>query len=88
MGHLNWKGEWISDESPFDKASEYSLKQDLIKELLEVAKKYQGRIKDKTIVEAANELLRNITFEINIVLNYNPNAIKIITFCYNRKSKF
>jgi hypothetical protein len=54
MGHINWKGEWISDESPLDKAGEYSLKQDLIKELLEVAKKYQGRIKDKTIAEAAS----------------------------------
>jgi hypothetical protein len=58
MGPLNWKGEWISDESPFDKAGEYSLKQDLIKEFLEVAKKYQGRIKDKTIVEAANEVAK------------------------------
>ena len=58
MGHLNWKGEWISDESPFDKASEYSLKQDLIKELLEIAKKYQGRIKDKTIAEAAFEVFK------------------------------
>jgi hypothetical protein len=56
MGHLNWKGEWISDESPFDKASEYSLKQDLVKELLEVAKKYQGKIKDNTIAEAASEV--------------------------------
>jgi hypothetical protein len=56
MGHLNWKGEWISDESPFDKANEYSLKQDLIKELLNVAKKYQGRIKDNTIAEAAIEV--------------------------------
>lgn len=53
-GLLNWKGEWISEESPFDKAAEYSLKQDLIKEFLEVAKKYQGRIKDKTIAEAAS----------------------------------
>jgi hypothetical protein len=58
MGHLNWKGEWISDESPFDKASEYSLKQDLVKELSEVAKKYQGRIKDKTIAEALNEVIK------------------------------
>jgi hypothetical protein len=58
MGHINWKGEWISDESPFDKASEYSLKQDLIKELLEVAKKYQGRIKDKMIAEAASEVVK------------------------------
>jgi hypothetical protein len=58
MGPLNWKGEWISDESPLDRASEYSLKQDLIKELLEVAKKYQGRIKDKTIAEAAIEVVK------------------------------
>jgi hypothetical protein len=57
-GHLNWKGEWISDESPFDKAGEYSLKQDLIAELSEVAKKYQGRIKDKTIADAANEIVK------------------------------
>jgi hypothetical protein len=58
MGHLNWKGEWIEDESPFDKAREYSLKQKLIKELLEVAKKYQGTIKDITIAEAANEVAK------------------------------
>ena len=58
MGHLNWKGEWIEDESPFDKASEYTLKQDLIKELLEVTKKYQGRIKDKSKAEAANEIVK------------------------------
>ncbi|MCX6262365.1 MAG: hypothetical protein NTY95_16305 [Bacteroidia bacterium] len=58
MAPINWKGEWISDESPFDKASEYSLKQDLIKELLGVAKKYQGIIKDETIAEAANEVAR------------------------------
>jgi hypothetical protein len=57
MGHLNWKGEWISDEDPFDKAGEYSLKQDLIKELLEVTKKYQGRIKDKIIAEAISEVV-------------------------------
>lgn len=58
MGHLNWKGEWISDESPFEKASEYSLKQDLIKELLEVAKKYQGKINEKTFLEAVNEVIK------------------------------
>jgi hypothetical protein len=58
MGHLNWKGEWVSDESPFEKASEYSLKQDLIRELLGVAKKYQGRIKDITIAEAASEVVK------------------------------
>lgn len=58
MTPINWKGEWISDESPFEKASEYSLKQDLIKELLQVAKKYQGIIKDKMIAEAANEVVK------------------------------
>jgi hypothetical protein len=58
MGHFNWKGEWISEESPFEKAGEYSLKQDLIKELLAVARKYQGIIKDKTIAEAANEVVK------------------------------
>jgi hypothetical protein len=62
MAPINWKGEWISDESPFDKASEYSLKQDLIKELLEVAKKYQGIIKDETIAEAANVVARKYKF--------------------------
>ena len=63
MGHLNWKGEWVSDESPFDKASEYSLKKDLIKEFLEVAKKYQGRVKDKTIAEAAIEVVKKYNRE-------------------------
>jgi hypothetical protein len=58
MGHLNWKGDWISDESPFDKAAEYSLKQDLIKDLLGVAKKYEGRIRDKTIAAAAHEVVK------------------------------
>jgi hypothetical protein len=58
MGHINWKGEWIQDESPFDKASEYTLKKELIKELFEVTKRYQGRIKDKTIAEAANEVVQ------------------------------
>ena len=58
MGHLNWKGEWIEDESPLERVGEYTLKQDLIKELMAVAKKYQGRIKDKTIVEAANEVVK------------------------------
>jgi hypothetical protein len=62
MGHLNWKGEWISDEDPFDKASEYSLKQDLIKELMEVTKKYQGRIKDKTIAEGVREVAEKYKF--------------------------
>jgi hypothetical protein len=58
MGHLNWKGEWIEDESPFDKAAEYTLKKDLVKEFMAVAKKYQGKIKDKTIAEAAGEVVK------------------------------
>jgi len=58
MGHLNWKGEWIQDESPFDRAGEYSLKQELIKELKAAAKRYEGRIKHKTIAEAAGEVAR------------------------------
>lgn len=57
-GHINWEGKWIPDESPFDKANEYSLKQDLIKELLQITKKYQGRIKDITIAEAATEVAK------------------------------
>jgi hypothetical protein len=61
MGHINWKGEWVSDESPFEKASEYSLKQDLTREFLAVAGKYQGRIKDITIAEAAAEVVRKYT---------------------------
>jgi hypothetical protein len=56
-GHIDWKGEWIEDESPFDKAGEYSLQQDLINELLRIAKKYQGRIKDNTIAEAAMKVV-------------------------------
>ena len=57
-GYFNWKGEWIPGESPFDRAGENSLKQDLVKELLETARKYQGRIKNKTIAEAALEVSR------------------------------
>jgi hypothetical protein len=34
------------------------LKQDLIKELLEVAKRYQGKLKDKTIAEALTEVVK------------------------------
>jgi hypothetical protein len=56
MSPFNWKGEWIADESPFDKAGEYTLKQELIKELLEVTKKYQGRIRDKMIADAVIEV--------------------------------
>lgn len=55
-GHLNWKGEWVPGESPFDEASEYSLKQDMVKELHEVIEKYRGRVKDKTIAEALRKL--------------------------------
>jgi hypothetical protein len=62
MGHIDWRGNWISDESPFDKAGEYSLKKDLVKELFEVADKYRGRVKNKTISEAANEVARKYEF--------------------------
>ena len=62
MGHIDWRGNWISDESPFDKAGEYSLKKDLVKELVEVADKYRGRVKNKTISEAANEVARKYEF--------------------------
>jgi hypothetical protein len=58
MGHLNWKGEWIPDESPFERAGEYFLKQELIKEMKEISKKYEGRIKYKIIAEAASEVAR------------------------------
>jgi len=58
MGHLNWKGEWVPDESPFDKAGEYSLKRDLVREMMDIARKYQGILKDSTIAEAANEVVK------------------------------
>jgi hypothetical protein len=58
MGHLNWKGEWIPDESPLDRAREYSLKQDLKKELIQVTEKYYGIIKNQTIAEAAIEVAK------------------------------
>jgi hypothetical protein len=63
MGPINWKGELIPEESPLDKAGEYSLKQDLVRELLAVAKNYQGRIKDKTIAEAAAEVVKKKSFK-------------------------
>lgn len=57
--HIDWTGKWIPDkESPFNKASEYSIKQDLIKKILEVTKKYQGILKDETIVNALNSVVR------------------------------
>ena len=51
---INWKGEWIpeGDEHPLEKVSEYVQKQQLVKELLEVTKKYQGKIKDTSIIES------------------------------------
>ncbi len=57
-GYFNWKGEWIPGESPFDRARDYSLKQDLVKEILETTKKYEGRINNKVIAEAALEVSR------------------------------
>jgi hypothetical protein len=56
---IDWKGQWIPDEeSPFDKISEYSLKQDLKAELLFVIKKYEGRIKNKTIIDVAKFIIK------------------------------
>ena len=54
---INWKGEWIPEDGdhPLDKVREYTTKQDLVKELLTVTKKYQGKIKDKTIFDALTE---------------------------------
>ncbi len=49
---IDWRGNWINDEHPLDKVSEYTLKQDLIKELNGITKKYQGRVKDQVIEEA------------------------------------
>jgi hypothetical protein len=57
MGHLNWKGEWIPDESAFEKAREYSLKQELVREFMETARKYQGIVKDSIIAGAAKEVV-------------------------------
>jgi hypothetical protein len=70
MVPINWKGEWIPDKSPFDKAGEYSLKQDLISELMEVAKKYHGRIKNATIAEAANVIVKHYEA---LALNSDPD---------------
>jgi len=61
---LNWKGEWETEESPFERAGEYSIKQDLIKELLEITKKYKGRIKDKTIAEAALSVVKKYDWSV------------------------
>ena len=55
---INWRGQWINDEHPLDKVSEYTLKQDLIKEVTKVTEKYQGRIKDKTIEEALSIVIK------------------------------
>ena len=56
---IDWRGNWIPDnEHAFDKVSEYTQKQELIKELLGVIRKYQGRIKDETIVEVASYIAR------------------------------
>jgi hypothetical protein len=75
MVPINWKGEWIPDKSPFDKAGEYSLKQDLIRELLEVVKKYDGRIKNATIAEAAHEVVKHYeSMALNADHDYSPKG--------------
>jgi hypothetical protein len=56
--HTDWTGRWIPDESPFEKASEYSLQQDFYKELLRIVYKYQGKIKDQTISDTLNNITR------------------------------
>jgi hypothetical protein len=69
---IDWRGQWIPDDntaydkSPFERAREYSLKQDLVRELLLVTKKYQGKIKDKTITEALIDIIRKYDNEIEI----------------------
>ena len=55
---LNWKGEWVNDEHPLDRVGEYTLKQELIKELTKVTERYHGRIKDKTIEEALTVVIK------------------------------
>ena len=57
---INWKGEWIPEEGshPLEKVSEYIQKQELVKELLVVTKKYQGKIKDRTIYDALSDIIR------------------------------
>ena len=56
---IDWRGNWIPDgEHAFDKVSEYTLKQELIKDLNDIIKKYQGRIKDKTIEEALTTVIK------------------------------
>lgn len=55
-GHINWKGEWVPGDSPFDRANEYSLKQDLVRELFDVTEKYHGRLPDNAIAEAVKKV--------------------------------
>jgi hypothetical protein len=56
---IDWMGKWIPDkESPFDKAKEYSLKKDLIKELLEIIKKYRNSLKDEIIEDAMDYVIK------------------------------
>lgn len=55
---FDWSGRWIPEESPFERAGEYTQKQELVRELLEVTKKYEGRIKDITIYDALNNVMK------------------------------
>jgi hypothetical protein len=57
--HIDWKGNWIQDkESSFDKAKEYFLRKELIKELLEIIKKYQNDLKNEVIEDAINYVIK------------------------------
>ena len=56
---IDWTGKWIPNEvHAFEKTAEYSVKQDLIEELLKITKKYQSKLKDKTIIEAAEYIAK------------------------------
>ena len=69
---IDWRGQWIPDDntaydkSPFERAREYSLKQDLVKDLLSITKKYKSRIKDKTIVEGLIDIIKKYDNSIEI----------------------
>jgi hypothetical protein len=57
---IDYRGIWVPDdnESAFEKAAEYSIQQELIKELFALTKKYNGRIKDERIHEALNKVAK------------------------------
>lgn len=61
--HIDWTGKWIPDkESSFDKAKEYSLKKDLMKDLVEIIKKYQNNLKNESIEDTMNYVIKKYLF--------------------------